>query len=266
MTDVEATAQPPADHTLPTEPTAVEPPAAESRGALGTIRNAVLLLNLLSDGPAHQQLTDLAERSGLSAPTAHRLLRSLVIAGLAEQEPHSSRYGLGSELVRLSQRYLGRLPVLAALSPYLLPVRDTIGASVHIALLTRGSVAYVDRIDGRDASLYRDPHRVLPALRTAAGRVLAARSDDTGWDQAYAIASPSDRALADTERDSWACAPHLFAEDPGGFGTEVAAPVLDGSRRGVAALAAVLPEEAVESAVPHLIRAAGAAGRTLGHG
>src|SRR3990170_1994509 len=34
-----------------------------ARGTLGTVRNAVLLLDLLSDGPAYQQLTDLAERS-----------------------------------------------------------------------------------------------------------------------------------------------------------------------------------------------------------
>jgi len=55
---------------------------AESRGTLGTVRNAVLLLDLLTDGPAFQQLTDLADRSGLSIPTVHRLLRSLVLSYL----------------------------------------------------------------------------------------------------------------------------------------------------------------------------------------
>ncbi|MPZ95851.1 MAG: helix-turn-helix domain-containing protein, partial [Propionibacteriales bacterium] len=45
-----------------------------ARGTLGTVRNAVLLLDLLTDGPAYQQLTDLADRSGLSVPTVHRLL------------------------------------------------------------------------------------------------------------------------------------------------------------------------------------------------
>jgi hypothetical protein len=48
----------------------------EAPGSLGTVRNAVLLLQLLGEGPAYQQLTDLAERSGLSLPTVHRLLRS----------------------------------------------------------------------------------------------------------------------------------------------------------------------------------------------
>jgi IclR family acetate operon transcriptional repressor len=240
--------------------------ATDSRGTLGTVRNAVLLLDLLSDGAAHQQLTDLAERSGLSLPTVHRLLRSLVLAGLVEQDTRSSRYGLGSELVRLAQRYLGRLPVLAALSPYLLPLRDAIGASVHVALLVRGSVAYVDRVDGRDAGLYRDPHRVLPALRTAAGRVLAARADDAGWELVCAAASESDQAYAKRERDAWRAASHLCTEDLGGFGVEVAVPVVDGGGRGAAALTAAVPEESVASTAAHLTRAAVAAGRTLGHG
>lgn len=241
-------------------------PPAESRGTLGTVRNAVLLLDLLSEGAAHQQLTDLAERSALSLPTVHRLLRSLVYAGLVEQDPRSSRYGLGAELVRLSQRYLGRLPVLAALSPYLLPLRDAVGSSVHIALLIRGSVAYVDRIDGRDAGLYRDPHRVLPALRTAPGRLLAARADDAGWQLAWAAASEPDQALADAERANWRAAPYLCVEDLGGFGVEVAVPIVDGAGRGVAALAVAVPEETVDSVAAHLSRAAAATGRTLGHG
>src|SRR6266511_2037627 len=78
--------------------------AQAPRGTLGTVRNAMLLLDLLSEGPPYQQLTDLAERSGLSLPTVHRLLRSLAVSGLVEQDPASLRYGLGPELVRLPQR------------------------------------------------------------------------------------------------------------------------------------------------------------------
>ena len=90
---------------------------ADGRGGLGTVSNAVLLLDLLSRGPAYQQLTDLAERSDLSVPTVHRLLRSLVLADLVEQDPRSSRYGLGPELTRLSHQYLARLPILGSLAP-----------------------------------------------------------------------------------------------------------------------------------------------------
>ncbi len=91
----------------------------DQRGTLGTVRNATQLLSLLAEGPAYNQLTDLAERSGMSLPTVHRLLRSLALAGLVEQDPRSLRYSLGPEIVRLSERYLDRLPILRTLSPYL---------------------------------------------------------------------------------------------------------------------------------------------------
>src|SRR6266702_4268369 len=143
----------------------------DHRGTLGTVRNATLLLSLLAEGPAYNQLTDLAERSGMSLPTVHRLLRSLALAGLVEQDPRSLRYSLGPEIVRLSERYLDRLPTLRALSPYL-----------------------------------REVHRVHEALDTAAGRLLLARGGPEAWAEATDGRSrPSNR-----DRRSWADAPFLL--------------------------------------------------------
>src|SRR5438132_8159920 len=150
----------------------------DRRGTLGTVRNATLLLQLLSEGPAYIQLTELADRSGMSLPTVHRLLRSLALAGLVEQDPKSLRYSLGPEVVRLSERYLDRLPVLRALGPYLVELRDATKATVLVAILVRTSVVYVERVDGEDrAGRYRETHRVHNALDTAAGRLLLARGD-----------------------------------------------------------------------------------------
>lgn len=245
--------------------------ASEPRGTLGTVRNAVRLLDLLTDGPAYQQLTDLAERSGLAVPTVHRLLRSLVLADLVEQDPASSRYSLGPEVARLSQRYLARLPILGALSPYLVALRDTLGATVHVAVLVRTSVVYVDRVDAGDGGPYRDSHRVAEALQTAAGRVLAARAPDDLWGQCVkAYDGPLDDS-PENLRALWAASGHVVmpasAMGPAG---EIAVPVLDASGTPIAALAASLSsavsEQTTDQMAAHLARAATAAGRTLGHG
>lgn len=241
------------------------PDPPEIRGTLGTVRNAVKLLDLLADGPAYQQLTDLAERSGLSVPTAHRLLRSLVLADLVEQDSRSSRYSLGPEVVRLSQRYLGRLPILGALSPYLVSLRDTLQTTVHVAVLVRESVVYVDRIDAGDGGPYRDSHRVTDALSTSAGRMLAAQAGDDLWQQCVS-AHPGplehDEAALRTE---WSKAPFLASPED-----ELAVVVHDASGTPVAALSATVPPGAdaarLEIMAAHLTRAAMAAGRTLGHG
>ena len=242
-----------------------------ARGTLGTVRNAMLLLELMSEGPAYRQLSDLAEASGLSLTTVHRLLRSLVLAQLVEQEERTSRYGLGPELTRLSQRYLARLPILGALSPYLVPLRDQIGATIHVAILVRGSVVYVDRIDSDDSGLYRGAQRTEPALVTAAGRVLASRSDDENWNLALDRVDDVAGKEALDKRDEWASAPALMVSGlTPMLPQEVAVPVLDGMGRAAAALAASLPVGAdqtrVDHVVTHLIHVASAAGRTLGHG
>jgi IclR family acetate operon transcriptional repressor len=244
---------------------------ADGRGGLGTVRNAALLLDLLSQGPAYQQLTDLAERSALSVPTVHRLLRSLVLADLVEQDPRSSRYGLGPELTRLSHRYLARLPILGALAPYLVQLRAQVDSTVHVEVLVRGQVVYIDRVDGEDRGLYRTTHRVHPALATAGGRVLAARADAEVWKQAWELASLDDQQEADRERDTWARASHLVANGPEPTSPrEVAVPVLDGHGQAVGALAANLPPTAFAAQIvtmaAHLRLASAAAGRTLSHG
>jgi IclR family acetate operon transcriptional repressor len=243
-----------------------------NRGTLGTVRNATLLLDLLSEGPPFQQLSDLAAKSGSSLPTVHRLLRSLTAAGLVEQDPESLRYGLGAELVWLSERYLMRLPVLRALAPFLVALRDGTRGTVVAAVLARGCVVYVDRVDGEDpGGVFREPLRIRPALETAAGRLLAARVGVDAWREALRAAPAATFAI--DERKRWAAAPYVVLDDElSDLGVEVAVPVLDPRGTTVAALAAIghadyfTGDRLLHVVVPQLQRAAAAASRAFAHG
>lgn len=240
------------------------------KGTLGTVRNASLLLDLLSRGPALQQLTDLAERSGLSLPTVHRLLRSLVAAGLVAQDSRSSRYGLGPELVRLSQRYLDRLPLLQVLGPYLSGLRRQTAASTAVALLVRDDVVYVDRAEGADMGLFQRQGRTFPAAQTAGGRLLLARAEPSVQESVLRRLGPA--APDDTLLKEWALADHLVTAEPGLAGeVEVAVPVTGRDGVTVAALVATgappqLPrEQLIDVVVPLLAHTAELAGRLLGN-
>jgi DNA-binding IclR family transcriptional regulator len=243
-----------------------------ARGTLGTVRNAVLLLELLSQGPAYQQLTDLAERSGLSLPTVHRLLRSLAISNLVEQDPDSLRYSLGPQLVRLSERYLARLPVVRTLAPYLVELRDTTKATILVSVQVDGSVVAVDRVDGEDTGgVFRETSRLRPALDTAAGRVLLAHGPPELWEDVLAAAGDEGRILSSKQQKKWAEAPSIVVADELNRRVEVAVPVFGEKRRAAAALSAIggsdtLSEERLEDVSSQLLQAAGAATRGLGHG
>jgi IclR family transcriptional regulator, acetate operon repressor len=214
----------------------VEPEPA--RGTLGTVRNASMLLDLLSEGPAYQQLSDLAERSGLSLATVHRLLRSLVAAGLVEQDPASSRYSLGPELVRLSERYLDRLPLLQLLRPYLVDLRNRTSATVIVAMLVRDTVIYVERVDGADsASTVQRMARSSLAHHTAAGRLLLARAGPAVWKR-YTENGPADTPSV-SMLESWAEADLLDGPVEGLSGhAEIAVPIVRPNGSVAAALVA----------------------------
>ncbi|HEX6197315.1 MAG TPA: IclR family transcriptional regulator [Jiangellaceae bacterium] len=209
-----------------------------ARGTLGTVRNASALLDLLSNGPAYQQLSDLAERCSLSLPTVHRLLRSLVAAGLVEQDAASSRYSLGPELVRLSERYLDRLPLLQRLRPYLVDLRNRTSATIIVAMLVRDMIVNVERIDGVDAAnTVQRMARSSPAHHTAAGRLLLGRAGPYAWKQ-YLNGQHDDPPTV-PELEGWAAADLLHGTVDGlRTHTEVAVPILHPDGSAAAALVA----------------------------
>jgi IclR family acetate operon transcriptional repressor len=243
-------------------------PERQSRETLGTVRHAAQLFQLLSEGPSHHQLTDLAERSGMSLPTVHRLLRSLVAAGLVEQDPRSLRYGLGPELVLLAERYLERLPVLNALSPYLVELRNITKATVLVALLIGRSVVYADRIEG-DAygERFRESHRCHDALQTAAGRVLLANASPEAWAEAVER-TPDGCRYTDEDRRCWAQSPYVAIRQELPNALEIAVPVRDRDGCVLAALSATANphvfDDFDDAAGLQLSRVAHLAGRTLG--
>jgi IclR family transcriptional regulator, acetate operon repressor len=209
---------------------------------------------MLRTGPSYQQLTELARQASMSLPTIHRLLKSLTKAGYIEQHPESSRYSLGPEVVRLSGCYLGRHPALRALGPYLVELRNTTKATVLVALLVRGSVVYVDRVDGEDVGgVYRKPHRSYSALETAAGRAFLARADDDAWDQAITVAVEEGVTVRGIcphnfthhHREEWARQPYIMLPDPqlNDF-IEIAVAVTDQRDQARAALAVTARAEA----------------------
>jgi IclR family transcriptional regulator, acetate operon repressor len=244
--------------------------SGHDRGTLGTMRNAAVLLQLLSEGPLHVPFTELSERSGLSPSTTHRLLRSLVLAGLVQQDPRTSRYSLGLHVVRLSESYLARQPVLRALGPYLVELRTLTEASVLVGLLIGGSVLYADRVDAEQAGgIFRQTERVHDAFETAAGRVLVGHADPALWDSLRA-ASPIGIAFDEKDRVAWGAAAWLAVErtEPAGA-LEIAVPVRDRSGRVVAALSALAGAKALSADVHAeraavLLRAAKAAGQAVG--
>jgi DNA-binding IclR family transcriptional regulator len=233
-------------------------PRAEGKGILGTVRNATVLLELLARGPAFQSTTSLAEQSGLSVATAHRVLRSLAEAGLVRQSRRSQGYGLGLGLVRLSEKLLSELPVVRSLSPFLVDLRNLTRATIEICLLVDGAVIAVDRVDGlSEAGVFRASRRLRPPADSAAGRLLIAHAHpEVQKDYAALLEVDHD------QWDEWAAAPYVALQSGRGD-LQVAVPVLDNKGEVAAALSATADDisdddsaQAITTVARHLARAA----------
>jgi IclR family acetate operon transcriptional repressor len=245
--------------------------STSTRSTLGTIRNAMQLLQIMGSEGLYFPLTELSERSGMSLSTTHRVVRSLAAAGVVVQDSRTARYSLGPEIVRLSEGYLSRLPVLRALSPYLVELRMRTRGTILVALRMGTSVVYTDRVDAEETEgIFREGRRLHDAFETAAGRVLIAWADDEVWEEALRTTNLA-VDFDDEDRAAVRKTPYLIL-GPGEFraGVEVAVPVLDRYGRALAALASVgrpgtfTDAVVAEQVAPALLRAARAAGEAVG--
>jgi DNA-binding IclR family transcriptional regulator len=149
---------------------------------VGVLDKAAHLLDALAQPNGPFSLVQLAASTGLHRATAHRLLRSLEIHGLARIDD-ATRWSLGPRLVHLGQRAAVGLPLHNLAMPALAQLRDTTGESAQL---------YVRQGDQRVcvASL-ESPHglrtivqvgALMPLHQGSAGRILGGEGvSESGW-------------------------------------------------------------------------------------
>ncbi|MGA9222928.1 MAG: helix-turn-helix domain-containing protein, partial [Pseudomonas graminis] len=78
---------------------------AEKETGVGAVSRVFAVLRALGNCPdGSERVTQLAQQVGLSQPTTHRLLRSLMDEGMVEQDLRSKRYRLSLEFFALAAR------------------------------------------------------------------------------------------------------------------------------------------------------------------
>jgi IclR family transcriptional regulator, acetate operon repressor len=147
-------------------------------GAQSVERALALLRALEGVGGGGAGITELADATGLTVSTAHRLIRALRNEGFAVQDPVSGRYHLGPALVVLGQRAAGTLG-FDRLRPLLAEVVDATGESANLGVLTAGEVLVVlDVPSPRPLRFDQSEGTRVPAHTSAMGKALLAFAAD----------------------------------------------------------------------------------------
>ena len=134
---------------------------------------ALTLLTAFRPGDGELTLAELARRTGLPKPTAHRMLAELAQWNVVERTPDGIR--LGMRLFELGQLAPLQRGLREAATPFLSDLFEATHETVHLAVPDGLDVVYVQKLAGRNGP--RIPSRVggrMPAYCTGVGKALLA--------------------------------------------------------------------------------------------
>lgn len=150
----------------------------EPRSGTQSVDRALAILRSFEDASGDLGVTELAQRSGLSVSTAHRLTRALCTAGLLRQEPRTERYQLGPALVVLGRRAEEQLGYTRAL-PVLQELSSQSGESVNLGIRSGDDVLVVlDVASDQPLRFDQVAGTRVPIHTSAMGKCLLAFSAD----------------------------------------------------------------------------------------
>src|SRR5437763_3480918 len=149
---------------------------ASQGGGVQSVERTFELLELMADAGGEVALSELAESSGLPLPTIHRIMRTLVGAGYARQQP-SRRYSLGPRLIRLGETASRALGSWAR--PYLAELTEAIGETSNMAVLDGEQIVYVAQSPSQHSMrMFTEVGRRVDAHATAVGKAMMANLPD----------------------------------------------------------------------------------------
>jgi DNA-binding IclR family transcriptional regulator len=113
------------------------------------IARAFEVLRILAlGGERGMRLTDVVAYSGLSRPTVHRILLTLIAEGVGEQDRSTRRYRVGPEISLLGLSRPAQFPVRSAAEPYITALAEEFGDTTFLTIRAGLDSVAIDRKTG----------------------------------------------------------------------------------------------------------------------
>ena len=150
--------------------------AVEGTGGVQSVGRAFEILEVIAGQGGELSLSEIAASVGLPAPSAHRLLRTLVSLGYLRQET-SRRYALAPRLIRLGEAAAKQFGAWGY--PVLTGLMEAIGESANMAILDGSNAIYVAQVAGRHSMrMFTEVGRRVPLHATGVGKALLTQLPD----------------------------------------------------------------------------------------
>lgn len=192
-----------------TDPTVAK--GSKRDGTIQSISIAARFLKILAHASEPLVLGVIAKRAETVTSTAHRYMQSLVKEGLAQQDPASGRYSLGSSALNIGIAALNRIDPVEIAADHMKILANMTSASAGVAIWTdrgptlvrwyRSSLFSISSVGLGD---------VLPLDNTACGLVFQAFLPETTVERARQIQpetfrgkKPAKSLLANIQKECW---------------------------------------------------------------
>lgn len=147
-----------------------------------SVAKAFAILEYLAATGGARELGVISRALGMHKSTAYRFLSTLETLGYIAQDPETGRYALGSRVVWLSSTFLDSLDMRTLARPLLEKLVEDSRETVHLAILDKFEVVYIDKVDGHQpVKMASRVGNRMPAHSTGLGKALLAYNDESQW-------------------------------------------------------------------------------------
>ena len=143
---------------------------------LGATGKAFSVLEAVSANPAPTSMAGIIRVTGMTKPTAHRIVNLLIDIGFLERDGFGMGFIEGASLVALAHRTLKAAAPRPLRHSILRGLSDETGETINYGVLSGGEVIYLDRVEAKwPLGLRFDAGSRVPANCTAIGKLLLSR-------------------------------------------------------------------------------------------
>jgi IclR family acetate operon transcriptional repressor len=146
---------------------------------LGVTGKAFSVLEVVSLNPEPTTMAEIIRVTGMTKPTAHRVVNMLLDMGFLERDAFDIGFIEGAGLVDLAHRTLAAAAPRSLRHSILQGISEEVGETVNYGVLSGGEVIYLDRVEAKwPLGLRFDAGSRVPAHCTAIGKLLLSRLPD----------------------------------------------------------------------------------------
>ena len=160
------------------------------------------ILEFLSLSQNEKGPTEIAEAVGLSKSTVHRLLSSMHARGYVDKNEKEGTYYIGIKLVEIVSSHINSLELQTEARPILNELHDELGLIVHLGILDKHEVVYVEKMDiAPNLRRYAQIGLRVPAQCSSLGKCLLASMSGEEQERAMAhcrFEAYTDNTITDT--------------------------------------------------------------------